>query len=207
MGWWAERVVPHIVDRTLRTKPVGRLRDRALAGLEGDVLEIGFGSGLTLGHYPEAVTHVRAVEPSEVARRLASPRIGASAIPVEFVGLDGQSLTMPDASVDHAVSTFSLCTIPDADAALREVRRVLRPGGTLHFLEHGLSPEPRVATWQHRCDGMQGRIAGGCHLDRPIDRLVTGAGYRIDTLANEYMPGPGVSKPWGYLYLGVATAA
>jgi SAM-dependent methyltransferase len=207
MGWWADRVVPHIVERTLRAPEVGRLRDRALAGLDGEVLEIGFGSGLTLGHYPTTVTRIRAVEPSEVARRLAEARVASSAIPIEYVGLDGQSLDLGDASVDHAVSTFTLCTIPDAGAALREVRRVIRPGGTFHFLEHGLSDEPHVVTWQHRCNGLQGRIAAGCHLDRPIDRLVRDAGFRIDTLTNEYLRGPSLLKPWSYLYLGVATPA
>jgi SAM-dependent methyltransferase len=178
-----------------------------LSGLEGDVLEIGFGSGLTLRHYPASVTRLRVVEPSEVAHRLAAPRVAESAFPVDYVGLDGQVLTLPDASVDHAVSTFTLCTIPDAGAALREVRRVLRPGGTLHFLEHGLAPEPKIAAWQHRCDGLQGRIAAGCHLDRPIDRLVGDAGFEVDALTNEYLRGPSFLKPWSYLYLGVATPA
>jgi SAM-dependent methyltransferase len=207
VGWWAERVVPHIVDRMCRAQPIGDRRDRALAGLEGEVLEIGFGSGLTLRHYPDAVSRVLAVEPSAVARRMAEPRIGRRGIPVEYAGLDGQSLALADASVDHAVSTFTLCTIPDASAALREVRRVLRPGGTLHFLEHGLSDEPNVVKWQHRCNGFQQRFAAGCHLDRPIDRLIRDAGYDVDMLTNEYLPGPGVSKPWSYLYLGVASPA
>jgi SAM-dependent methyltransferase len=204
MGWWTDRVVPRIVDMTLRNKQVGRLRDRALAGLEGDVVEIGFGSGLTLGHYPPTVTCIRAVEPSELAREMAAPRIAESTIPVEFAGLDGQVLALADDSVDNAVSTFSLCTIPDVGAALREVRRVVRPGGQFRFLEHGLAEDPKIVAWQHRCNGLQGRIAGGCHLDRPIEQLVRDAGFVIEEVDRQYMPGPGFMKPFGYLYLGRA---
>jgi SAM-dependent methyltransferase len=206
MGWWTDRVVPHIVEVALRSQPVGELRRRALAGLEGEVVEIGFGSGLNLRYYPTSVSKIYAVEPSEVARRLARSRIEASPIPVELVGLDGESLPLPDASVDAAVSTFTLCTIPAADVALAEIARVLRPGGRLHLLEHGLSDDPKVMAWQHRLNGMQQRVAGGCHLDRPVDRLVTDAGFRLERLDHPEMPGPGFMKPWGYLYLGVARA-
>jgi SAM-dependent methyltransferase len=205
MGWWADRVVPHFVDRTLRAPEVGERRARILAGVAGDVLEIGFGSGLTLRYYPETVTRIRAVEPSEVARRLAASRVEARGIPVEYAGLNGESLQLEDDSVDAAVSTFTLCTIPDVSAALHEVRRVLRPGGTFRFLEHGLAADPDIVRWQHRCNGLQGRLAAGCHLDRPIDRLIRDAGFEIDDLANEYLPGPGVLKPWSYLYLGRAS--
>jgi SAM-dependent methyltransferase len=206
MGWWTDHVVPHLVDRTLRAPEVGERRERVLAGVTGDVLEIGFGSGLTLRYYPDTVTRIHAVEPSELARRLAVPRIEASGIPVEYAGLNGESLELDDASVDAAVSTFTLCTIPDAGAALREVARVLRPGGTFRFLEHGLATDPGIVRWQRRCNGLQGRIAGGCHLDRPIDRLVRDGGFTIEDLENEYLPGPGVLKPWSYLYLGRASS-
>jgi SAM-dependent methyltransferase len=204
MGIWTDHVVPRIVELTLRSKPVARLRDRALAGTEGEVLEIGFGSGLNLGHYPPAVSKLHAVEPSDVARRIAEPRVVASEFPVDFTGLDGESLQFGDASVDTAVSTFTLCTIPDVDAALREVARVLRPGGRFHFLEHGRADEPKVVAWQNRLNGLQGRIAGGCHLNRPIDSLITNAGFEIEQVENLYMPGPAPSKPYGYLYLGTA---
>lgn len=207
MGVWAEHVVPRIVELTLRSKPVGQLREQALAGLEGEVVEIGFGSGLNLRYYPPSVSKVHAVEPSEVARRIAEPRVAACPIPVDYSGLDGQALQFDDASMDAAVSTFTLCTIPDVGAALREVRRVLRPGGRFHFLEHGRSDDPKVVAWQNRLNGIQGRIAGGCHLNRPIDSLIRNAGFEIEQLENRYMPGPAPSKPYGYLYLGTARSA
>jgi ubiquinone/menaquinone biosynthesis C-methylase UbiE len=168
------------------------------------VLEIGFGSGLNLPEYPATVERVLAVDPSGVGRTLAAKRIAASPIPVEFVGLDGQDIPLGDASVDAALSTFTLCTIPDPTRALAEVRRVIRPNGRLHFLEHGLCPDPDVARWQHRCNGMQQRVAGGCNLDRAVDRLVDDAGFEIEALANGFLDGPKPMRPWGYLYEGRA---
>lgn len=199
---WTEHVVPRLVDVTLGTEEVRALRARAVAPARGEVVELGFGSGPTLPLYPAAVTSVRAVEPSAVARRRGSRRIAEASIPVEHVGLDGADLALPDDSADTVVSTFTLCTIPDAVRALREVRRVLRPGGQLLFLEHGLSPDPRTARWQHRLDGLQQRLAGGCHLVRPIDGLVREAGLTVTALEHDSMRGPG---PMSYLYRGVAT--
>ena len=148
MALWSDRLLPRLIDVVLDGSYVHRLRARALAGLSGDVIEIGFGSGTNVPVYPSAVTSVAAVEPSIGARNLAADRIAESSIPVRFVGLDGQSIPLPDNSCDSAVSTFTLCTVPDPDLALREIGRVLRPGGTLFFLEHGLSPDPGVAAWQ-----------------------------------------------------------
>ena len=139
-----------MADVSLRGHEVGELRDLALGGLRGRVLEIGFGSGLNVRWYPPEVTAVGAVEPSDVGWRLSERRRARSAIPIERTGLDGERIDEPDASYDGAVSTFTLCTIPDAAAALREVRRVLRPGATFHVLEHGLAPEPDVARRQRR---------------------------------------------------------
>jgi ubiquinone/menaquinone biosynthesis C-methylase UbiE len=136
---------------------------------------------------------------------LAQERVQASPIRVEFVGLDGAQLPLGDASVDGALSTFTLCTIPDVVSALDEVRRVLRPGGTFHFLEHGLCPDPAVARKQRRFNGMQQRLCGGCHLDRDIEALVREAGFEIDELEHDHMPGPEFMLPWGYLSRGVAT--
>jgi SAM-dependent methyltransferase len=125
-------------------------------------------------------------------------------VTVEFVGLDGQALPLPDDCADAAVTTFTLCTIPDVPGALGELSRVLRPGGRLHFLEHGLSPDPKVAAWQHRLTPIQRRVCGGCHFDRPIAQLIAGAGFRIVTLENYYLAGP---KTPSYLYQGVAEAS
>ena len=204
MGWWGDRVVPRMVDAALRTPEVDRRRAMTLAGLSGTVLEIGFGSGLNLRHYPASVGRVLAVEPSDLAWRLAGPRRGERTPPVERVGLDGERLPLPDGSVDGAVSTFTLCTIPAVDAALAEVRRVLRPGGALHFLEHGRAPDPGVRVWQRRLQPLQSRLVGGCRLDRPIDDLVAGAGLTVVELTEEYGDGP---RPFSYLYRGRAQAA
>lgn len=203
MGWWGDQVVPRMVDVFLGHAEIGKLRARACAGLHGQVLEVGFGSGLNLPHYPPEVTGVAAVEPSDLAWRKAGPRIDAAGIDVRREGLDGQRLALPDVSQDGALSTFTMCTIPDLDAALAEIRRVLRPGGRLHFAEHGLSPDAGVAAWQHRLQPLQGRLCGGCHLDRPIAEHVERAGFRLGHLDTFYAPGP---RPLGYLYLGWATA-
>jgi ubiquinone/menaquinone biosynthesis C-methylase UbiE len=204
MAVWRDQLLPRLVDRACARPEFAGPRRRALSGLRGDVVEIGFGSGHNLAHYPPGVERVLAVEPSLTARRLAERRVAESGIAVEYVGLDGQTLALSDESADAAVSTFTLCTIPDVTRALRELVRVLRPGGRLHFLEHGLSPDPRVAAWQHRLTPLQKRFVGGCHFDRPIAQLVTAAGFDIVELENSYLPGP---KTPSYLYRGVAEPA
>jgi ubiquinone/menaquinone biosynthesis C-methylase UbiE len=204
VGFWTDEVVPRITDKMLGSGEVTKLRRRAVDSLAGEVLEIGFGSGLNVPLYPAEVTRVYAVDPSSVGRKLSETRIQASPIRVEFVGLDGAQLPLDDASVDAALSTFTLCTIPDVVGALSEVRRVLRPGGTFHFLEHGLCPDPAVARTQRRFNGMQQRLCGGCHLDRPIDDLVREADFDLTEIEHDQMPGPKFMLPWGYLYQGVA---
>jgi len=196
-------VLPRIVDRALRTAEVDARRATTLAGLSGQVLEIGFGSGLNLPYYPRAVQRVLAVEPSDLAWRLAEPRRRPAGPLVERVGLDGARLPVPDASVDGVVSTFTLCTVPDVETALAEIRRVLRPGGALHFLEHGLAPDDAVRRWQHRLQPLQSRLVGGCRLDRRIDELIAGAGLTVVELTTEYGDGP---RPFSYLYRGRAAA-
>jgi SAM-dependent methyltransferase len=202
VGLYEEHVLPRFVDVALGGAALGRLRARVAAGLDGEVLEVGFGSGRNVPYYPAAVTRVRAVDPATVGRKLAAKRVAASSVPVEYIGLDGESLPLDDDAVDHVLTTWTLCTIPDVDAALLEIRRVLRPGGALHFLEHGLSPEPKVARWQDRVTPLQRRLAGGCHLNRPIDQLVAASGLRVGELSTYYGSGP---KPMMYLYEGVAT--
>jgi ubiquinone/menaquinone biosynthesis C-methylase UbiE len=204
MPFWTDQVVPRFTDKMHGSSAVMKLRLGADDSLAGDVVEIGFGSGLNVPLYPAEVTRVYAVDPSQVGRKLSQDRVDASPVPVDFVGLVGAQLPLDDASVDAALSTFTLCTIPDVTRALSEVLRVLRPGGTFHFLEHGLCPDPAVARNQRRFNGMQQRLAGGCHLDRPIDALVREAGFEITELAHDQMPGPKFMLPWGYLYEGVA---
>lgn len=203
MGWWGERVLPRAIDWMLDNDEVNARRRTVCAGLSGTVLEIGFGSGLNAPFYPAAVERVLAVEPADLAWKLSAARREASGALVERVGLDGESLEQGDASVDQVLSTFTLCTIPAVGTALAEVRRVLRPGGTLHFLEHGQAPDPSVSVWQRRFNPLQRRLAGGCHLDRPIDALVTGAGLRLVELDTAYAPG---LRPFAYLYRGTASS-
>ena len=179
MGIYAEQVLPRIVNAACGMKSSNPLRSRVCEGLHGHVVEIGFGSGLNIPFYPDSVTGVAAIEPADLGWKLAGKRLADSAVPVERSGLDGQSLPLPDDSCDTALSTWTLCTIPDAVAALQEVRRVLKPGGTLHFVEHGLAPDDKVRHWQHRLEPMQKRLFGGCHLTRPIADLLTKAGFTI----------------------------
>src|SRR3954452_18957932 len=179
MGLYGDHVLPRIIDVGCGLKVVRPLRRRVCAGLEGEVLEVGFGSGLNVPFYPGAVTHVAAVEPADVGWRLAQTRLRATRVPVERAGLDGQSLPFPDDSFDSALSTWTLCTIPDVAAALGEVRRVLKPGATLHFIEHGLAPAQTSPTCQHRIEPIQKRVFGGCHLTRRIADLVSDAGFTI----------------------------
>ncbi len=202
MGWWTEQAVPRITDKALNTKEVPPLRERICQGLGGDVVEIGFGSGLNIAHYPVGVRSVAAVEPSHVAWRIAQPRIAATDVDVTRAGLDGERLDLPDASFDAALSTFTMCTIPDLAAALAEVRRVLKPGGVLHFVEHGRSPDASVARWQDRLTPFQSRVAGGCHLNRPLAQLISESGLALEGLETFYEKGP---KALSYIYLGRAS--
>src|SRR5262245_28231873 len=202
MGFYQAQVLPRLLDVACSSRDLDPLRARNAEGLAGDVLELGFGSGCNLPFYPPEVRRVLAVDPATLGQRLAAARVAASPAAVEFVGLDGEDLQVDEASVDHALSTFTLCTIPDVGRALAEVRRVLRPGGTFHFLEHGLAPEARVARWQRRWQPINGCIFGGCHLDRPIDRLVADAGFAIAGLRRYYARG---AKITSYMYEGVAT--
>jgi ubiquinone/menaquinone biosynthesis C-methylase UbiE len=204
MGIYTEHVLPRIINKVCGMKTANPLRERVCDGLHGKVVELGFGSGLNVPFYPAEVSAVAAIEPTQVAWKLARRRLGASAIPVERAGLDGQSLPLPDDSYDAALSTWTLCTIPDAAAALRELRRVLKPGGRLHFVEHGLAPDERVRRWQHRLEPMQKRIFGGCHLTRPILDLLTDAGFSIAEVDIFYEEG--APRAMGADSLGVALA-
>jgi ubiquinone/menaquinone biosynthesis C-methylase UbiE len=192
------------MDRVLDTPTVNARRAKVCQGLHGRVLEIGFGTGLNLHHYPAEVTEILVVEPSESAMRLAQPREAAASAPIERIGRDGARLALPDGSVDCVLSTYTLCTISAVDAALREVHRVLKPEGVLHFLEHGRAPTESVRRWQRRLHPVHSRIAGGCQLDRPIDSLITHAGLMISELETGYGDGP---RPFSYLYRGLALRA
>jgi SAM-dependent methyltransferase len=193
MGWWEAHVVPRLVDLSCTQRPIMELRDEVCEGLRGRVIEVGFGSGLNLGALPPEVTSVGAVEPSDLAWS-RSERRRAEALDVE------------DASYDSALVTFALCTIPDADLALAELHRVLVPGGTLHFVEHGSAPDEGVRRWQRRLEPVQRRVAGGCHLTRDPEAMVRGAGFSLGGVRHTYLGG-GPAKPFGYLTWGRAAKA
>jgi SAM-dependent methyltransferase len=201
MGFYGDQVLPRLIDLSLRGGEISRLRARVAAGLAGEVLEIGFGSGLNVPHYPPGLTRVQAVDPAATGRKLAARRVAACPVPVEYLGLDAQRLPLDDARIDHVLSTWTLCTIPDPGRALAEIRRVLRPGGALHFLEHGLSPDPTMARLQNLLTPLQRRAFGGCHINRPIASLLAGAGLEVTQLRNYYLQGP---HALGYMYEGIA---
>jgi len=189
MGWYSTQVVPRLVNTACGSRVTRVRRQQVCAGLHGRVLEIGFGSGLNVPFYPADVQVVDAVEPADVGWRLAARRLAASPVAVRRSGLDGQLLPFADDTFDGALSTWTLCTIPDPLAALREVRRVLRPGAALHFVEHGLAPDAGVQRWQHRLEPFQQRLAGGCHLTRPITALLSDAGWDVLGLQTLYERG------------------
>jgi len=199
MGFYGDQVLPRALDLAMRGGECARVRSRVTAGLHGEILEIGVGSGLNLPHYPATVQRVIAIDPAAAARKLAARR--AASVPVEFCGQDAQALPAADDSVDHVISTWTLCTIPDPGQALAEVYRVLRPGGTLRFAEHGLAADPKVARFQHRLTPLNRRLAGGCHLDRPIRDLIAGSGLELSHLDTYYLSWP---RALSYTFEGAA---
>jgi SAM-dependent methyltransferase len=198
VGIYETHVLPRVIDLMCGNAAMADVRRPVVAGLAGTVLEVGFGSGPNIGLYPAEVTRVLAVDPAVVGQKLAARRqVAHPEPPIEHIGLDGARIDLPDESVDHALSTWTLCTIPDVQAALAEVRRVLRPGGSLHFVEHGLADEASVRRWQRRVEPVQKKVAGGCHLTRDIPELVQGAGFRLESITRFQLAGPKVlSAMW-----------
>jgi ubiquinone/menaquinone biosynthesis C-methylase UbiE len=203
MGFYSRVIFPCLCDWSLDNPKVAQHRRDALAAADGEVLEIGFGSGLNLAQYPARVRKITTVEPNAGMSRRAQRRIQATGIEVDQRQLSSERLPFDDNSFDTVVSTFTLCTIDDVTRALAEVYRVLRPAGRLLFLEHGLSPEPGVQKWQRRLNWLQMHIGNGCRLDRNMRELVAAQPYAsvsADGFYAERMP-----KTHGYLYRGTAT--
>ncbi|MDA1263843.1 MAG: class I SAM-dependent methyltransferase [Planctomycetota bacterium] len=202
MGFYGDHVLPRGIAWGMQGRAFREQRGPALTLARGRVLELGFGAGHNLEHYPAAVEEVLALEPATVNRKLAAKRVAAARMPVRWVGLEGESVPLEDDTVDTVVSTWTLCTIPGLGQALAEVRRVLRPGGELLFLEHGLSPDPKVARWQNRLNPLQRRLCGGCHLNRRIDAELEAAGFDLRALETFAMKGPRIAT---WMYRGRAT--
>jgi ubiquinone/menaquinone biosynthesis C-methylase UbiE len=202
MGYYERRIVPWMTHLAMRQKQLVPFRRRAVGAAEGRVLEIGVGSGMNLPLYGAAAASVIGLEPSSELLRMARARsLSAAGVPITLIEGSAESIPIERGSIDTVVTTWTLCTIPNASLALAEVRRVLKPAGAFLFVEHGRAPEPGVARWQDRLDPLWSRLAGGCHLNRQIDDLIVGAGFRIEALTYARMPGP---RTHSFLYQGSA---
>lgn len=200
MGFYERRILPAVLDFAMSQPPIMKQREKVVPRARGRVLEIGLGSGLNLGFYdPEKVEVVLGLEPSPELTERASVRAADAAVPLEMVGLVGEDVPLPDASVDTVLVTYTLCTIPGVEQALAEMRRVLRPAGELIFSEHGRAPDAGVSKWQQRIEPLWKRLAGGCHLTRDVPALLRGAGFELRDLDQLYLPGPRIAtfNTWG----------
>ena len=205
MRLYDDFLLPRLVNCVCGSPVVALQRARVVPRAEGRVLDVGFGSGLNLPFYDRGrVERIWALEPSAAMRALAAPRVAACGLDVSFLDLPGESIPLPDHSVDTVVITFTLCTIPDVRAALAQMLRVLRPGGRLLFCEHGAAPDDGVRRWQDGLNGAWRRLAGGCNLNRDIPALITSAGFRVEELQQAYLRG--VPRFAGFISRGCALA-
>lgn len=190
MTFYENRILPHLINVACSAKPNRKQREKIVPLAEGDVLEIGFGSGLNLPFFDrQKVRKIWGLEPSAGMRRKAQPLVDASELDVEFIDLPGESIPLEANSVDTVLVTYSLCTIADTNASLEGMRRVLKPGGSLLFCEHGIAPDESVRRWQQRLNSPWSRIAGGCNMNRDIPDLITRAGFEITVDERMYIPG------------------
>ena len=201
MGFYSDVILPRLCDLAMRSKLLLPIRERVIGAAEGRVLEIGVGSGLNLPFYRPPVREVLALEPAAKLVTMAQSASRGIIMPVSFLEASAEAIPLEGHSVDTIVTTWTMCSIPHADTALAEIRRVLRPGGKLLFVEHGRAPDESVRRWQDRLTPAWRCIAGGCHLNRPISSMIEGAGFRIDRIETGYIPGP---RPMTYMYEGSA---
>ena len=202
MGIYERWIVPRLLDLAMGNRLLDHYRQQTIGSAQALVLEVGVGSGLNLPLYGPGVDRVVGLDPSPQLLRLASRRAADAVVPVSLLRGSAEHVPFADAVFDTIVMTWTLCSIPNPIAALTEMRRVLRPGGRLIFVEHGLSPETRIARWQHRLTPYWKQISGGCHLDRKTDDLIRAVGFQVDAVETGYMKGP---KPWTFMYQGSAT--
>ena len=202
MGFYSNLVVPYCIDLAMSGSNLSQYRQQLLKSVSGDILELGFGTGLNLPYYPESVTKITTIDPNPGMQKLARLRIEQSSIMVDYKVLNGESLPMEDASFDSVVCTWTLCSIPLVDRAIAEVYRLLKPGGKFFFIEHGLSREPKIGLWQNRLTPIQKIIADGCHLNRRINTLVE---ERFSNVTIEQFYAPKLPKVIGYMYRGIGT--
>lgn len=204
-SWYARHILPYVIDLACGIKPVRRQRAKVVPLAQGRVLEIGIGTGLNMAHYDKSrVETVVGLDPALQMHRMARKRIERAGLKVELVGLSAEKIPLPDASFDTVLVTYTLCTIPDPVAALKEMRRVLKPGGRLIFCEHGRAPDESVRRWQKRLTPYWKPMAGGCHLDRDVPALLREAGFKSTDMETMYLPGP---RPLTYNYWGTASAS
>lgn len=204
MSVYEKWILPRLVDVTMRNQEAMRYRSQIVPQARGMVLEIGVGSGLNLPFYGAGVAQLYGLDPSEELLAMARKKAGAIGFPIDFLVHPGEEIPLDDGCVDTVVTTWTLCTIPDPVKALKEMRRVLKPGGMLLFAEHGLAPETRVQGWQHWLNPLWSRITGGCNLNRKIDELIQASGFRMVELKMEYAAGP---RAMSYIYSGQAQPA
>jgi len=206
MSIWEEYFVPPLINLACGAKPIRYQRQKVVPKARGEVLEVGFGSGLNMPYYnSDNVSRIFALEPSAGMRKRAAERVAASDIPVEFLDLPGEQIPLEDKSVDTVLITYTMCTIPDVMTALAGIKRVIKPGGEMIFCEHGLAPDPEVRKWQERIEPIWKPIGGGCHLTRSVPDMLNVAGFEIVEMDQMYLPS--TPRPMGYNYWGTAKPA
>jgi len=190
MGLYSRYVLPKLIDKACSQPPMQALRERYVSRATGRVLEIGIGSGLNLEHYSDSVSAITGLDPATELTVMARQRAASASAPVDLLQVSGEEIPADDATYDTLVCTWTLCSIPNVYRALQEMHRVLKPGGSFYFVEHGLAPDSEVQGWQRRIEPLWKKIGGGCHLTRKADQLIADAGFLVPELDNGYQPGP-----------------